>query len=271
MTAALDHDALRELVALHAIGALSGSERDAVESHVLACAECAAELRAFAPVGMALAQAVPQVDPPVTLRAAIIEAARDDRGPARGARAAVRAPAHLAPWLAAAAMVVITAGLAFYASALQRRIQALEAELRDALVRVADGERRVTVALRSAAAAEAPLSVLTAPDVRRIDLAGQPVAPAASARAFWSRSRGLVITASNLPALPAGRIYQLWFVTAQAPISAGLLTPDDRGGFTTTLNTPSDLPDPVALAVTLEPAGGRPAPTGDKYLVGVTH
>ena len=108
-------------------------------------------------------------------------------------------------------------------------------------------------------------------DVRRVDLAGQPVAPAASARAFWSRSRGLVITASNLPPLPPGRIYQLWFVTARAAVSAGLLTPDDRGGLTSTLSTRPDVPDPVALAVTLEPEGGRPAPTGDKYLVGATH
>ena len=34
-------------------------------------------------------------------------------------------------------------------------------------------------------------------------------------------------------------------------------------------NTPQDIPQPVAMAVTIEPAGGVPAPTGDKYLVGV--
>jgi hypothetical protein len=28
------------------------------------------------------------------------------------------------------------------------------------------------------------------------------------------------------------------------------------------------MPDPLAVAVTLEPAGGVPAPTGDRYLVG---
>jgi hypothetical protein len=168
-------------------------------------------------------------------------------------------------------MLVLAAGTTFYAMSLQRRIQSLESELQEARSRIDEGERRVQVALRSAAAAEAPLGVLTAPDVRRIDLAGQPAAPSASARAFWSRSRGLVITASNLPALPAGRIYQLWFVTAQAPVSAGLLTPDGRGGLTATLTTPSDVPNPVALAVTLEPEGGVPSPTGDKYLVGLAN
>ena len=82
MSDALDHDALRELIPLHAIGALSGAERSAVESHLATCAECAQELRAFAPVGMALAQIAPQVDPPATLRAAILAAAQ----PAKTAR-----------------------------------------------------------------------------------------------------------------------------------------------------------------------------------------
>jgi anti-sigma-K factor RskA len=270
MTTTYDHDALRELVALHAIGALSPSERDAVDAHLATCAECAAELRAFAPVGMALAQALPQVDPPSSLRTAILDVARHDRH-ARLGRPAAKVPVAYAPWLAAAAMLVLAAGTTFYAMSLQRRIQSLESELQEARSRIDEGERRVQVALRSAAAAEAPLGVLTAPDVRRIDLAGQPAAPSASARAFWSRSRGLVITASNLPALPAGRIYQLWFVTAQAPVSAGLLTPDGRGGLTATLTTPSDVPNPVALAVTLEPEGGVPSPTGDKYLVGLAN
>jgi len=262
MTDVFDHDALRELVPLYGIGALSGPERKAVEAHLDTCAECAAELRAYAPVGVALAQVAPQVDPPATLRTAILAATRP-------AQARARTPTSVMPWLAAAAMLVITAGLGFYVGTLQRRIQTLEGELRAALVRVEDSERRVTVALRAAADAEAPLAVLTAPDVRRIDLAGQaPVAPAASARAFWSRSRGLVITAANLPPLPSGRIYQLWFVAAPAPVSAGLLTPDATGSLTTTLTTPPDVPNPTALAVTIEPAGGVQAPTGAMYLVG---
>jgi anti-sigma-K factor RskA len=262
MTDQQDHDALRELLPLHAIGALSGAERDAVESHVATCASCAAEVRAFAPINLALAEAAPQVDPPPELRAAVLSAAlRDKPG--------VRARIAIAPWLAAAAMLIVTTGMAVYVTSLQRRIRSLESELASALLRVDDGERRVTVALRAAANAEAPLAILTAPDVRRVDLAGQPAAPSASARAFWSRSRGLVITASNLPALPAGRVYQLWFVTAGAPVSAGLLTPDGQGALTSTLTTPSTVPNPLALAVTLEPEGGAPAPTGDKFLVGL--
>jgi anti-sigma-K factor RskA len=261
MSDVLDHDGVRELIPLHAIGALSGAERDAVEAHLATCADCAAELRGFAPVGIALAQIAPQVDPPATLRAAILAAAKP---PA----ATTRAATPILPWFAAAAMFVITAGMGFYVASLQQRIRALEGDLRAALLRVEDSERRVNVALRAAADAQTPLTVLTAPDVRQINLTGQPAAPTASARAFWSRSRGMVITAANLPQLPPDRIYQLWFVTKPAPVSAGLLTPDANGSLTTTLTTPSDVPAPSALAVTIEPAGGVLAPTGAMYLVG---
>ena len=81
-----------------------------------------------------------------------------------------------------------------------------------------------------------------------------------------------MINATNLPPLPAGRTYQLWVLTAQpSPISAGLLRPDANGRASAMFNTPPDIPQPTAMAVTIEPEGGVPSPTGDKYLVGVAH
>ena len=59
---------------------------------------------------------------------------------------------------------------------------------------------------------------------------------------------------------------QLWVVTAQAPISAGLLQPDSDGRVARPFSVPSTIPMPVAMAITIEPEGGVPAPTGEKYL-----
>ena len=259
-----NHDALRQQAALYALGNLSDAERSAFETHLNGCAQCKADVTAFLAVCGALAQTVEQHDPPAALRRRILGAAR------RAPEAPYRLSA-LAPWLAAAAMLVVTVGMGMYAVQLRQRVGNLEVQLRDALVRVDNGERRITVALRAAADAQTPLAILTAPDLQRIDLAGQPAAPRASARAFWSRSRGLVLTGANLPSLPPGRVYQLWFVTAQAPVSAGLLKPDETGRLTSVLDTPSDIPAPAALAVTIEPEGGSPGPTGAKYLVGLAH
>jgi anti-sigma-K factor RskA len=214
------------------------------------------------PILQGLGQAVPQVDPPAALRARILAIATARPG-------AESAPARPMLWqLATAASVVLAAGLALYTSQLRERITLLEAQLSDARARADAADQRMAAAQRTATGAQSAVAVLTAPDVARVDLAGQAPAPTASARAFWSRSRGMVFTASNLPPLAPGRTYQLWVVTARAPLSAGLLTPDARGSVSETFSTPPDIPPPVALAVTLEPAGGVPAPTGDKYLVG---
>jgi anti-sigma-K factor RskA len=79
-----------------------------------------------------------------------------------------------------------------------------------------------------------------------------------------------VFTASNLPAAPPGKTYQLWVLTKQpAPISAGLFKPDPQGRVAAVFETPPDLPQPIGMAVTIEPDGGVTAPTGDKYLVGL--
>ena len=216
------------------------------------------------PILQGLGQAVPQVEPPLALRARVL-------GSVAGAPTVRPTPAGSVTWLlATAASLVLAVGLGIYTTQLRGRIGALEGELRDARARATAAEQRAIDAQQAIAGTRVTVAVLTAPDVARIDLAGQsPVAPRASARAFWSRSRGMVFTASNLPALPPGRVYQLWVVTDQpAPISAGLLTPDAQGSVNETFNTPSDIPQPVALAVTIEPAGGAQSPSGQRYLVG---
>jgi hypothetical protein len=214
------------------------------------------------PILQGLGQAVRQFDPPLALRARVLESVAT-RTPARSSAAR-----PVLWWLATAASLALAAGLTLYTSQLRTRIGVLEDELRDARARADQADLRMVDAQRTATGAQSAVAVLTAPDVARVDLAGQAVAPRASARAFWSRSRGMVFTASNLPPLPAGRTYQLWVVTGQAPLSAGLLTPDAQGSVSATFNTPPDIAQPVAMAVTIEPAGGVPAPTGERYLIG---
>ena len=76
-------------------------------------------------------------------------------------------------------------------------------------------------------------------------------------------------TAANLAALPAGKTYQLWLIPTEGkPISAGVFNPDAQGAGTILL---PPLPEGVvakAFAVTVEPSGGVPQPTGPIVLVG---
>ena len=166
---------------------------------------------------------------------------------------------------AAAAVIAIVAGTAAWtqyqragasqaaAAQSQAQVEALQAQL-IAMQAQADTARRA-------------VDILAAEDVTRIDLKGQPAAPSASGRAYWSPSRGLLFSAVDLPALPAGRVYQLWYITAAAPVSATLVNPDAAGRFTVIASAPAGI-QPTAMAVTLEPAGGLPAPSGAFYLLG---
>ena len=266
-----DHEELREHAALFVLGALEPEERTEFEAHVAECLECAAEVRVLTAVPTMLAQAVPQVDPSPALRERVLRSVGSgDSWPQQATPYAGGRSGGFAPWLAAAASLVLTVALGGYALSLRQRIGNLEARLRDAVARADAGDRVIADARRVAADAESRVAVLAAPDLNRIDLAGQAAAPQASGRGYWSRSRGLVFTATSLPALPAGRTYQLWVLTARTPpISNGwLFRPDASGRAAVIFDTPVDLPNPTAMAVTIEANGGVPAPTGAMYLVG---
>jgi anti-sigma-K factor RskA len=267
-----DHEDLREHAALLVLGALTPQERADFEAHLADCGECAAEVHSLGAVPAMLARAVPQVEPPPALRDRVLQAVTSGNSRLEQARAP-HDPSRtgaLAPWLAVAASLILTVALGAYAFALRGRIGALETRLRDALARADAGDRQLADVRRVAADAESRVAVLAAPDLNRVDLAGQPAAPQASGRGYWSRSRGLVFTATGLPALPAGRTYQLWVLPVQGPpISNGWLFRADAAGRAAALfQTPVDLPSPSALAVSIEPDGGVPAPTGALYLVG---
>jgi anti-sigma-K factor RskA len=253
------------LAAAYVLGALEPAERRDFEAHVEGCPTCAEEIRSLRQVADGLAHAVPQRTPPGALRARVLGSIVPS---AAAAPADVRRPGRSAAWLPLAAALAAALGLGVYAWQLQLRVRALESRLDVAERRASAAERDVADARRTAGEAQSAMAVLAAPDLVRVELSGQAPAANARARALWSRNRGMVFTAANLPRAPEGRVYQVWVVTAAGPISAGLMTPDTAGRAEAFFNTPPDIPQPTAIAVTLEPAGGVPAPTGARYLIG---
>lgn len=265
------HETMHELSGLYVLGALTPAELAEFQAHLAECEACRVDVAALRPVAAGLARAVPQVEPPTHLRERVIRTVIGSAPPAKGAAtfgANVPRPRGV-PWLLAAASLVLAIVLGAYSLQLRGRVTDLETRLQQALTQASLAERQIADARRTALEAQSQVAVLAAPDLVRIDLTGQPNAPAASARAFWSRSRGMVFTASNLPSLPAGRVYQLWVLTAAGPpISVGLLQPDQTGALTAAFQTPADIPPPTQVAVSDEPAGGVPAPTGMIWVAG---
>jgi anti-sigma-K factor RskA len=250
-----DHEQYGELAVAYGLGTLDAAERAAFERHLSSCADCRQLVADAQRVADVLPHTLTPIEPPPALRARIMQAAAPPAAPSMTPR-----------WLAmAAGIIAIVAGAAAWtqyqragasqaaASQSQAQVEALQAQL-SAMQTQADTARRA-------------VDILAADDLARVDLKGQPAAPSASGRVYWSASRGLLFSAVDLPALPAGRVYQLWYVTAAAPVSAALVNPDGAGRFTLIVNAPAGI-QPTAMAVTIEPAGGLPAPTGAFYLLG---
>jgi anti-sigma-K factor RskA len=262
----LDHDTLREDVGAYVLGALPPAEKVRVGAHVAVCPECAAEVNSLRGAADSLAWSVDPVEPPPGTRERVLAAAVGTTGVRRAAPVRVA----VLPWLAAAASLAFAVGLGIYSAGLRGRIQGLEEQLRAAVLQVQASEQQNAQMRLVAASAQRQLAVLAAPDVAHVDLKGLAAAPQASARALWSRSRGLLLSASNLPSAPAGRTYQLWVISGRMPpISDGwLFKPDASGSVTSLFVTPAAMPMPTTIAVTLEPDGGTRAPTGAMYLAG---
>jgi anti-sigma-K factor RskA len=274
----MTHEEVRDALPLYVLDADDRETRRALLDHLAGCDDCRRVLQEYQQAADALAQSVPQIRPRPELRARTLAAIVGQPPPQASPRPHLVTPpatttratrAGWAPWLAAAAALVAavaTAGL------LQTRAEL--ADLRSTLAmwqaRVADAERNAQASQATLVTYRRQLDVMTADDLLLVSLSGLPPASAAQAKAFVSRSQNAIIfTARDLPALPSARVYQLWAVAAGQAISAGTFVPDARGRSQLVADVPALTTRPDALAVTVEPEGGVPAPTGPKYLLGV--
>lgn len=280
-----NQEQLRELASLHALGVLSAEERAALAEAMAGDADLAAEVRLLEDTVGALGGVVAQVDPPARLRSRVLAVAGIETdaavapgvsvvgGPGTAARRseapAARGSRGLGGWLAAAAALVLASGLGLWALQLRTSLDAMNARVDRAEAEVVRIQRTLGEAQNQTRVLQAHNSVLFAPDTLRVNLAGEGPAPGSKARAFMSRHSGVVLVANQLPALPADKVYQLWVVpVGAAPVSAGLLAPDPSGHASLFFPMPADVTAPQALAVTVEPAGGLPAPSGSRVLLG---
>jgi hypothetical protein len=129
-----------------------------------------------------------------------------------------------------------------------------------------DANRQIAEARQLAQRAETVSAVLTAPDLIRFNLTST-LSDGSSAQVLWSRSRGVVLSGSRLPGPGPEKTYQLWLVTNGPSVSAGVFAPDSTGRATLVVDPPPKVPGPVmGAAITIEPAGGGQAPTGQMLL-----
>lgn len=251
----MTHEEYEKLAALEPLGGLSSEEAAALEYHAGDCLSCGAELEENRRAAALVLLAAPPVSPAAHLRRRII-----------APTATVSDRMRRLSWLVAACsagILLLAAGWAVSAYRARTAIHDVQREL--ALVEAESVRNQ-----RVMGELERRLSTITGAD-RSFRLAGQSVAPAASARVFVNEhDRSATILFTGLPPNPPGTSYQMWIIRGDRaePQSAGTF---DAGSDGTAQIRVEDLPvdtEMKACAVTLEPEGGARSPTGAKVLFG---
>jgi anti-sigma-K factor RskA len=110
-------------------------------------------------------------------------------------------------------------------------------------------------------------TLLRIPNVKAVSLTGSDMAQRAAGFLLYdARTQNVWLYSMNLPECPTGKTYQLWAIHDK-PVSIGSF----HIGFGETAHllarkVPS-FADAKTFAVSLEPSGGRPEPTGPVYLL----
>lgn len=280
-----DHAELIELAELYPLGGLSPEERLKLAVHAAdGCADCEAVLRAHTRIADDLLLAVPPVQPSAAVRDELMERVKSEsRAPAAPQRMTpppLRRARTSRPLVAAVAGLVLAVGLAGLLGVRLAGEMAARGELEQTLANeraeLALMDRDMKTAHSERLAIEKRMSemaritnVIESPVLQTLALAGQGEFRNAVARAYIEPESGRVILyAHNLPQAPDGRVYQMWvLVEKQAPLSAGLLKVDPKGEAQYDSGPIPGLEGAVKVAVTLEPEGGVPAPTGPFVLL----
>jgi len=274
----LSHEeAFAELDAV-AFDLLDTVERDAIMLHVAVCPTCRAELDALQETTADLAFAAPAASEATgatrqRIRENLLARAASNGQGRKPITTPLVFPRPIAPppapgtfgsgrraqWFAIAAGILFVASLGLLGEWFRNRqgiVDALKAQ-----VALTEKTRQSADSLSDQLAArDSLIAGIVGRDVTMMTLTSK-AAKDPYARMFWDRARHTwTMIAHNMPELKRGRTYQLWLVTPKARISAGTFAVHNGDAV---VRATYDLTEPLnAIAVTDEPAGGVPQPTG---------
>jgi len=228
---------LRDSYELYSLGLLEGEERHEVEAHLARnCAVCQKYFKDALAVNTLFLSQAQEVVPPSRLRRRVTSSV--------GREGAV--------WTWVAALAAACALIVALWLSLEKRTA--DGQLANARLTL-----QQTVAERDRL--EQAFTFLNQPETRQVNFGqGQPAPPRGNI--FLNPRIGVLLIASNLPALPAGKAYEMWVIPkGGTPRPAGLFQSRPQRTAMNILSGPVD--SNVTVAVTVEPESGSPAPTSN--------
>jgi len=244
------HDELKSLIAPYVLGAVSPEEMEEVRSHIISCEECMAEADSYSGAVSSLALSVdPESIPDSLIDNVMREARADAKQPVasipsvpddsdRSNVTELRRSRPIYAIVAAAAALLIVAVLA-------GALITTTNELDDTRDQLASERERVEQLAQTEGA------------MRLAGPSGDVIG------AMLPTDEGGVFVVHGLDDPPRDHTYQVWLLDDGQPTSAGTFDPASGVGG---LQTDRSLDGVDGVAVTVEPAGGSPTPTGDPIL-----
>jgi anti-sigma-K factor RskA len=256
----MDCEQLAALYEEYALGVLEGEERAEMEAHLARkCEPCMAGVSKARWVVSHLALTAPEAQAPAGLRGKIMEPVRLSAAAERAAVPVVKPAAKPAAfpiwaWAAAAALALVTGYAIRQMGNQNTQLAALQKQMKLAITQNVALQNQLDQSRMVA-------SVMLSPDSMPLKLMpkdkNMPMV-----HAYLHPHMGVAITADQMPAMPAARTLQLWFVPKKgSPMSVAIFHPDANGMIALVAPVKMPVAEIAALAVTEEPAGGSPQPT----------
>ena len=257
----MSHEEYKEMIAVRAVSALDAAEDRMLTDHLAGCAECRSELDDWQQTLSGLALSAEPQEPSPELRQQILSQIRNSDTVNPAAKVIPFAPPSKNVWSSFGSLGAIAATVLFVAllvfvvilwrenRAIKSQLQGLQAQLQKTNGMVKLGE---LLAQRGATLTE---------------LKNMPVAPGARAKLASDASGHLMVMTDGLPAAPAGKEYQLWYLVGTKPPMRGkTFSTDNQGRGMLEDQMPGEALNSAQFAITLEPKGGSDSPTMPIYL-----
>lgn len=223
------HEDYKDNIGAYVLGALPELESELLERHLSGCETCRAEADELRPVTAALARSVPQVEAPASLKASLMAVVASEAAVRSGAPA--RQPRR-------------RRSFGTWVSNLQPRMAAAMALAVLALGVV------VGVAADKLSTGGGSSTTIAAKIDRKLMPTGDAL--------LEVKGNAAQLDLTGAPQPPAHHVYQLWFQHGKSIERGGTFRPNRDG----TYRSDVSVANTDAVMVTVERAGGAPAPTG---------
>lgn len=256
----MTHEELNELYELYALGVLDEPASAEIERHLSeGCEYCREHVQTAFWTTSSLAGLAEAAKAPRALRDRVLTAVSPR--PVRGWKFATWGLGAVAAGLLCAFLWSLS-----QTQNLHSTIDALTSQRDDLRGRVQALNYERNQLLNQRGELQSVVAAVGSPGTRALQFGEGDNAP--HGRVFLSPAGGVVLVGLRLPQLPPDRTFQLWIVPSQgAPRSAGVFRSNTSGEAIYSSQVSRNGLTPAAVAVSVEPRGGSPAPTTKPFIV----